>query len=85
MYQPSNASDERGVAFAKELGHTFTEATAEDIAMLREVSDGLIDEWADKVSSGELDAREALEFFRDQLGQVDAEAGIVDRVVTTEG
>ncbi|MAR73426.1 MULTISPECIES: TRAP transporter substrate-binding protein [unclassified Halomonas] len=80
-----DVSDERGVAFAEELGHTFTEATAEDIAMLREVSDGLIDEWADKVSSGELDAREALEFFRDQLGQVDAEAGIVDRVVTTEG
>lgn len=76
-----DVSDRRGVEFAEELGNTFTEASEEDIAMLREVSDELIDQWADKVSSGDLDAREALAFFRDRLsGAADAES-IESRVV----
>ncbi len=74
-------SDERGVEFAKELGNTFTEASEEDIAMLREVSDELIDQWANKVSSGDLDAREALAFFRDRLSEAADAESIGPRVV----
>ncbi len=76
-----DVSDERGVEFAKELGNTFTQASEDDIAMLREVSDELIEAWADKVSRGDLDAREALSFFRDQLGVAAGEESIASRVV----
>ena len=76
-----DVSDRRGVEFAEELGNTFTEASEEDIAMLREVSDELIDEWADKVSRGDLDAREALAFFRDRLSVAADAESIEPRVV----
>ncbi len=49
--------------------------------MLREVSDELIEEWADKVSRGDLDAREALNFFRDQLDVAAEDESIESRVV----
>lgn len=76
-----DVSDERGVEFAEELGNTFTQASEEDIAMLREVSDALIDEWADEASRGELDAREALSFFRDRLSEAAEDESIESRVV----
>ncbi|MDI5889818.1 TRAP transporter substrate-binding protein [Halomonas rhizosphaerae] len=76
-----DVSDQRGVEFAKELGNTFTEASEEDIAMLQEVSDDLIDQWADKVSNGDLDAREALAFFRDRLAEAADADSIESRVV----
>lgn len=76
-----DVSDERGVAFAEELGNTFTQASEEDIAMLKEVSDELIEEWVDEVSRGELDAREALAFFRDQLSEAAEGDSIESRVV----
>ncbi|MDR5903403.1 TRAP transporter substrate-binding protein [Halomonas icarae] len=71
-----DVSDQRGVEFAEELGNTFTQATEDDIAMLREVSDELIDAWAKKVSTGDLDASEALQYFRDQLAVVAEEESI---------
>ncbi|MDI5919380.1 TRAP transporter substrate-binding protein [Halomonas sp. LR5S13] len=76
-----DVSDQRGVEFAKELGNTFTEASEEDIAMLQEVSDDLIDQWADKVSNGDLDAREALAYFRDRLAEAADADSIESRVV----
>lgn len=76
-----DVSDERGVEFAEELGNTFTDASEQDIAMLREVSDELIEEWADEVSRGEVDAREALDFFRDQLSTAAEGNSIESRVV----
>jgi len=76
-----DVSDERGVEFAKEMGHTFTQASAEDIAMLKAVNEELIVEWADKVSNGDLDAREALDFFREQLAVADGDDSIATRVV----
>ncbi|MBF7053830.1 TRAP transporter substrate-binding protein [Halomonas sp. KAO] len=71
-----DVSDQRGVEFAEELGNTFTQATEDDIAMLREVSDELIDAWAKKVSTGDLDASEALQYFRDQLAVMAEEESI---------
>lgn len=76
-----DVSDERGVAFAEELGNTFTQASEEDIAMLGDISDALIDQWADKVSRGDLDAKEALSFFREQLSVAADGDGIESRVV----
>ncbi|WP_163557825.1 TRAP transporter substrate-binding protein [Halomonas sp. NO4] len=76
-----DASDERGVEFAEELGNTFTQASEEDIAMLKGVTDELIEAWADKVSRGELDAREALSFFREQLTEAAEGESIESRVV----
>lgn len=76
-----DVSDERGVAFAEELGNTFTQASEEDIAMLGDISDELIDQWADKVSRGDLDAKEALSFFREQLSVAADGDGIESRVV----
>ncbi|MCH4563121.1 TRAP transporter substrate-binding protein [Halomonas sp. EGI 63088] len=78
-----DVSDERGVAFAEELGNTFTQASEADIAMLRDVNDELIDQWADKVSRGDLDAREALSFFREQLA-VAAEGDSIESRVAQE-
>ncbi|MDN3522942.1 TRAP transporter substrate-binding protein [Halomonas ramblicola] len=71
-----DVSDERGVEFAEELGNTFTQASEEDIAMLREVSDELIDQWAEEVGSGELEPKEALQYFRDQLAEAAKEESI---------
>lgn len=77
-----DVSDERGIVFAEELGHTFTQAKSEDIAMLKDVSDELIAEWADKVSRGDLDAREALQFFRAELEKTAAQDSISSSVVS---
>ena len=76
-----DVADRRGVEFAEELGNTFTEASEEDVAMLREVSDELIEQWAEKVSSGDLDAKDALAFFRDRLVEAADAESIESRVV----
>ncbi|HSH57105.1 MAG TPA: TRAP transporter substrate-binding protein [Halomonas sp.] len=75
--------DQRGVEFAEELGNTFTQASEEDIAMLREVSDELVEQWVDKVSTGNLDAREALTFFRDRLSEA-AEVDSIESLVVQQ-
>ncbi|MGP9630997.1 TRAP transporter substrate-binding protein [Halomonas sp. AOP42-C1-46] len=76
-----DVSDQRGVEFAEELGNTFTEASEKDIAMLREVSDELIEKWAQKVSGGGIDAREALNFFHDRLPMAAEGESIESRLV----
>lgn len=76
-----DVSDQRGVEFAEELGNTFTQASEEDIAMLRQASDELTEQWAERVSRGELDAKDALAFFRDQLSEAAETESIESRVV----
>ncbi|MBB3190143.1 TRAP transporter substrate-binding protein [Halomonas cerina] len=76
-----DVADQRGVEFAKELGNTFTQASEEDIAMLKEISAELVEQWADKVGRGDLEAREALEFFRSELAVAAEAESIEPRVV----
>lgn len=76
--------DVRGVEFAEEQGHTFTELGAEDLETLRGISDEMISEWADKVSDSRgVDAMAAIEFFREQLA-VAAEEDSVAPLVPDE-
>ncbi|MEQ5800536.1 TRAP transporter substrate-binding protein [Halomonas sp. H10-9-1] len=76
--------DVRGVEFAEEQGHTFTELGAEDLEKLRGISDEMITEWADKVSDSRgVDAMAAIEFFREQLA-VAAEEDSVAPLVPDE-
>ena len=60
--------DVRGVDFAEELGHTFTELGDEDLNTLKSMSDSMIAEWAESVSENRnVDAMAAIEFYREQL------------------
>jgi TRAP-type C4-dicarboxylate transport system substrate-binding protein len=60
--------DVRGVDFAEEQGHTFTELNGQDLETLRGMSEDMIAEWAESVSSSRgVDALAAIEYFREQL------------------
>ncbi|HSH57790.1 MAG TPA: TRAP transporter substrate-binding protein [Halomonas sp.] len=73
--------DVRGVEFAEELGHTFTELGEEDLEHLRGVSDEMIAEWADKATESRgVDAMEAIEFFREQLAVAAEEESVAPLV-----
>ncbi|MDX5435499.1 MAG: TRAP transporter substrate-binding protein [Halomonas sp.] len=76
-----DAMDERGVAFAKEQGNTFTKASEEDIEHLRGVTDELIAEWNAAVEGRGIDTEAALAHFREQLALAAEGEGIADRVV----
>ncbi|OEY65952.1 TRAP transporter substrate-binding protein [Marinobacter sp. X15-166B] len=75
-----DVSDRRGVEFAKQQGNTFTQADEKDIAMLREVSDRLIADWAKAVGSQGFDPQEALQYFRQRLA-VEAGKDSIDALV----
>ncbi|RCV85673.1 TRAP transporter substrate-binding protein [Vreelandella rituensis] len=62
-----DVSDERGVEFAEEMGHTFTSLGDEDLETLRGISDDLIETWSENVSDRGVDADAALEYFHQQL------------------
>jgi TRAP-type C4-dicarboxylate transport system substrate-binding protein len=60
--------DVRGVAFAEEQDHTFTELGGDDLETLRSMSDSMVSEWADSVSASRgVDGMAAIEHFREQL------------------
>ncbi|WP_299313938.1 TRAP transporter substrate-binding protein [uncultured Halomonas sp.] len=73
--------DVRGVAFAEEQGHTFTELGADDLETLRGISDDMIADWAESVSSSRgVDAMAAIEFFREQLSAAAGDDSVGDLV-----
>ena len=73
--------DVRGVDFAEERGHTFTELGADDLETLRGISDDMIAEWAESVSSSRgVDAMAAIEFFREQLSAAAEDESVGDLV-----
>ncbi len=72
--------DVRGVAFAEEQGHTFTELGGDDLETLRGISDDLIAEWADSVEGRGVDAMAAIEYFREQLTAAADEESVGDLV-----
>jgi len=60
--------DVRGVTFAEEQGHTFTDLGGDDLEALRGISDDMIEAWAESASASRgVDAMAAIEFFREQL------------------
>ena len=72
--------DVRGVAFAEEQGHTFTELGGDDLETLRGISDDLIADWADSVEGRGVDAMAAIEYFREQLTAAADEESVGDLV-----
>ncbi|MBF7054783.1 TRAP transporter substrate-binding protein [Halomonas sp. KAO] len=73
--------DVRGVKFAEEQGHTFTDLGEEDLEKLRNISDEMIAEWADKVTENRgVDAMAAIEFFREQLAVAAEEETVAPQV-----
>jgi len=76
-----DVSDVRGVDFAEEQGHTFTELGDDDLETLRGISDEMIEAWAESVSaSRDVDAMAAIEFFREQLAAAAEEESVGDLV-----
>jgi TRAP-type C4-dicarboxylate transport system substrate-binding protein len=76
-----DVSDVRGVEFAEEQGHTFTELGSDDLETLRGISDDMVAEWAESVSaSRDVDAMAALEFFHEQLAAASEEDSVADLV-----
>ncbi|WP_104205484.1 TRAP transporter substrate-binding protein [Billgrantia saliphila] len=73
--------DVRGVQFAEERGHTFTELNDSDLEVLRNVSDSLVQEWADSVTESRgVDARAAMEYFHEQLALAVEEESVSSQV-----
>lgn len=76
--------DVRGVDFAEQQGHTFTELGEEDLETLRGMSDDMIEAWAETASSNRgVDAMAAINYFREQL-TVAAEEESVSGLVPDE-
>ncbi|MCG6656793.1 TRAP transporter substrate-binding protein [Halomonas campisalis] len=75
-----DVSDVRGVSFAEEQGHTFSELGSDDLETLRGVSDDMIAEWADSVEARGVDGMAAIEFFREQLVAAAEEDSVGDLV-----
>ena len=59
--------DVRGVAFAEERGHTFTELNGDDLETLRQTSDAMVADWIAAVGDRGVDAEAAIAYFREQL------------------
>lgn len=79
-----DVSDVRGVAFAEEQGHTFTDLGEEDLETLRGISEEMIAEWAEEVTEERgVDAMAAIEYFREQLSDA-AEENSVESLVPSE-
>ncbi|BBI54278.1 hypothetical protein HORIV_66990 [Vreelandella olivaria] len=77
-----DVSDERGVEFAKEQGHTFTALGDEDLETLRGISSDLVDNWSENVSERGVDAQAALEYFHQQLEEAATrERGILSATI----
>ncbi|WP_445156492.1 TRAP transporter substrate-binding protein [Halomonas sp. E14] len=73
--------DVRGVAFAEQQGHTFTELGEADLETLRGMSDDMIEAWAETATSSRgVDAMAAIQYFREQLTAAAEEEGVSDRV-----
>ncbi len=81
--------DVRGVAFAEEQGHTFTDLGDEDLETLSGISDTLVEAWAESVTESRgVDARAAMAYFHEQLdaaAEEDRVAALVpDSIVAAE-
>lgn len=63
-------SDESGVAFAKEQGNTFTEASPEVVAAARELTADLESTWVENAAKSGVEAQAALDFFKAQLAEL---------------
>ncbi|MFQ3788540.1 TRAP transporter substrate-binding protein [Halomonas sp. A29] len=73
--------DVRGVAFAEERGHTFTELNGSDLDTLRGISDALVQEWAETVSQSRgVDGMAAMQYFHEQLAAAAEEEGVASLV-----
>ena len=75
-----DVSDERGVAFAEEQGHTFTALGDEDLETLRGISSDLVDTWSENVSERGVDAQAALDYFHQQLEEAAAQESVASLV-----
>ncbi|MCE8035127.1 TRAP transporter substrate-binding protein [Billgrantia tianxiuensis] len=73
--------DVRGVAFAEERGHTFTELNGSDLETLRGISDALIEEWAESVTESRgVDGMAAIAYFHEQLAAAAEEESVASLV-----
>ncbi|CAM3626922.1 TRAP transporter substrate-binding protein [Halomonas lysinitropha] len=75
-----DVSDERGVEFAQELGHTFTSLGDEDLETLRNISEEMVADWVEDVSDSGVDAEAALAYFQEQLAVAAEEDSVADMV-----
>ncbi len=75
-----DVSDERGVEFAKEQGHTFTSVGDEDLETLRQVSEDMVADWVESVSDRGVDAEAALAYFQEQLAAAAEQDSVADLV-----
>lgn len=75
-----DVSDERGVEFAEEQGHTFTALGDEDLETLRGISSDLVDTWSENVSERGVDAQAALEYFHQQLEEAATQESVASLV-----
>ncbi len=73
--------DVRGVEFAEERGHTFTELNGNDLEALRSISDTLVEEWAASVADSRgVDGMEAMRYFHEQLAAAAEEESVASLV-----
>ncbi|MCE8017193.1 TRAP transporter substrate-binding protein [Halomonas sp. MCCC 1A17488] len=73
--------DVRGVAFAEERGHTFTELNGSDLETLRGISDALVEEWAESVTESRgVDGMAAIAYFHEQLAAAAEEESVASLV-----
>lgn len=75
-----DVSDERGVEFAEEQGHTFTALGGEDLETLRGISNDLVDTWSENVSERGVDAQAALDYFHQQLEEAATQESVASLV-----
>ncbi len=76
--------DERGMAFAEEMGNTFIELPPEEVERFMAMVEDLPDQWAESVADKGVDGEAALAHFREQLEAAGEEPGLTEGDIVDE-
>lgn len=77
--------DERGMAFAEEMGNTFIELPQEEVERFMTLVEDLPEQWAETVAEKGVDGEAALAHFYEQLEAAGEAPGLTEADIVEEG